>query len=1001
MNRHLVRIVLTAGFLALPLVTHAQDATLTGAITDTTGGVLPGVTITAFHEESGNTFVGVTDGSGVFRLPVRIGLYRVTAELPGFTTVARTGLQVQVGQLVTLMLQMSPSSVQETVTVTGEAPLIEVTQSTAAANIDQRQMQELPLNGRNWLDLTLLAPGSRANQGGETPIPRSQVAFQINMDGQQVTNSVAGQGFGQPRFSRDSIAEFEFITNRFDATQGRSMGVVVNAVTKSGTNRHSGTLSGYFRDSDWSAKDNVELRKIPFSNQQYSGTYGGPLRRDRIHVFANYEYEREPQTTAFNSSLYPIFNVDLHGVRTQNQGGVKIDTQFTPQMRLSSRVNMYNQFVPIRVAGGGTTTATAHASAASQWWRTSSQVWNQFTQVFGNNKINEIKGGIYKYDWDITSLSSWRGGPPPNFPGGEYPVISDHTTPDGSVLGGGLSATLGGSPRIQLSGYNIGTPTNLPQTIGQRTWQIRDDFTWTFDALGRHDVRMGGEFLEHNFHFNWCSNCNGNLQANAGGAARRPTQAQLAAMLPDMFDWSTWNYNALNPLSVVRFRQSIGDFALLNDRHAMAAWYQDDWRVTERLTLNLGVRWDADLGIMGEKKKLLPWMSGDRPHQLDWFQPRVGFAYSLDDRTVVRGGYGIYYTQLENDAAHQSNLNIQTIIPEVAYDGRADFPMNPWGGAFPTFDQAQQRLCSFSLTPGCIRREISSEVPSTIHDDTYSHQTMIGVARQLANDFAVEVNYQYTGQRREEVTANMNLTYDPATGDNIPYSNVAARVYPEWGFVNGEFMQGWSNWHAFVISANKRFSDRWQFSGNYTLGAVKDSLGPPCQTQRASDPNGEASCVPITFTLRPDIAGEYTFAATDQRHRAVANGIWNVGRGFQLSGLYFYGSGMRNTVTCSACQALDTGTTTGTRRRDDGSIIERNSHVGSALHRVDVRFQQRIGLGGGRSIDGIVEVFNLFNHSNFGMFTTDVSSPDYGRAVYDPNVAYGARAAQLGFRLQF
>ena len=138
------------------------------------------------------------------------------------------------------------------------------------------------------------------------------------------------------------------------------------------------------------------------------------------------------------------------------------------------------------------------------------------------------------------------------------------------MLGGGLSATLGGSPRIQLSGYNIGTPTNLPQIIGQRTWQIRDDFTWMFEAGGRHDVRMGGEFLEHNFHFDWCSFCNGFLQANSGGAARRPTQAQLAAMLPDLFDWSTWNYNGLNPLSIVRFRQSVGDFHLANDRHAMA-----------------------------------------------------------------------------------------------------------------------------------------------------------------------------------------------------------------------------------------------------------------------------------------------------------------------------------------------------------------------------------------------------------------------------------------------
>ena len=355
MNRHglpviVLQVLATVTLLLLPLAAQAQEATLTGTITDTTGAVLPGVTITAFHEDSGNTFVGVTDGSGVFRLPVRIGPYRLSAELTGFTTVTRTGLQMQVGQLVTLTLQMAPSTVQETVTVTGEAPLIEVTTSTAAANIDQRQMQELPLNGRNWLDLTLLAPGSRANTAGETPIPRSQVAFQINMDGQQVTNSVAGSGFGQPRFSRDSIAEFEFITNRFDATQGRSMGVVVNAVTKSGTNRHSGTLSGYFRDSDWSADDPVENRVIPFSNQQFSATYGGPIRRDRIHVFANYEYEREPQTAVYNSTLYPAFNVDLHGVRTQSAAGVKVDTQFTPQMRLSSRVNGYNQFVPLRAA---------------------------------------------------------------------------------------------------------------------------------------------------------------------------------------------------------------------------------------------------------------------------------------------------------------------------------------------------------------------------------------------------------------------------------------------------------------------------------------------------------------------------------------------------------------------------------------------------------------------------------------------------------------------------
>ncbi|HEY3160854.1 MAG TPA: TonB-dependent receptor [Vicinamibacterales bacterium] len=995
LKRQFLWVLATAIVLAVPGVVHAQEATVTGTITDSTGGVLPGVTVTATNEESGNTFVAVTDGEGRFRLPLRIGSYRIAAELAGFATVTRTGLQMQVGQLATVNLQMAPSNLSETLTVTGEAPLINTTMSTAASNIDQRQMQELPLNGRNWLDLTLLAPGSRANQGGETPIPRSQVAFQINMDGQQVTNSVAGAGFGQPRFSRDSIAEFEFITNRFDATQGRSMGVVVNAVTKSGTNTSSGTFSGYFRDSDWAAKDHAENRVIPFSNQQYSATFGGPIKRDRIHYFGNYEYEREPQTAVY-SGPFPQFNVDLHGIRTQSTAGLKTDFQFTPKTHMSARVNGYTQFVPLRGAGG----ATTHPSGASQWWRTSTQYWDQLTHVLSNNKVNELKGGVYMYDWDIASLASFRGGPTPNFPGGTYPVISSHTLPKGAVLNAGNSATLGGSPRIQLAGYNIGTPTNLPQMIGQRTIQARDDFTMSFNAKGRHDVRMGGEFLEHNFHFYWCSNCNGNLQSNAGGTSRRPNAAQLAAMFPDPFDWSTWNYNALSPLSA-RYRQSVGDFRLINPRHALASWYQDDWRVTPRLTLNLGVRWDADIGVMGEKKKLTPWMSGDRPHQLDWFAPRVGLAYQLSERTVLRGGYGKYYTQLENDAAHQSNLNIQTIIPEVANDGRVDFAMNPFGGAFPTVEQARARLCTPAspLAINCIRREITSEIPTTVHNDTYSHQAMVSFARQLAANLAVDISYQYTGQRREEVTNNQNLRYDPATGDNIPFNNIAARIYPEWGFVNGEYMQGWSNWHALVMSVDKRFSNRWQLSGNYTLGAVKDSQGPPCQTVVGSD--GNARCERITFPLKPDVQGEYSYAATDQRHRAVLNGIWDVGHGFQLSGLYFYGSGMRTAVTCGSCQVRDTGSTNGTRRRDDGSVIERNSFVGTPLHRVDVRFQQRIGLGGRRSIDGIFEVFNLLDHSNFGSFTNDVDSTLYGTAVYNDNVVYQARSVQLGFRIAF
>jgi hypothetical protein len=211
-------------------------------------------------------------------------------------------------------------------------------------------------------------------------------------------------------------------------------------------------------------------------------------------------------------------------------------------------------------------------------------------------------------------------------------------------------------------------------------------------------------------------------------------------------------------------------------------------------------------------------------------------------------------------------------------------------------------------------------------------------------------------------------------------------------------MQGWSNYRALETSLTKRFDHRWQMAANYTIGSLWDSTGDPCQTVRG--PNESISCVPITFALRQDVGGDYTHGTTDQRHRAVVNGIWDIGHGFQTSGLYFFGSGQRTAVTCS-CTARDTGTGGASRRRDDGTFIPRNSFVGQPIHRVDTRLEKKFAIGGRRSLDGIFEVFNLFNRANYGSYTTNVDNAAYGKPVYNSNVAYGSRAAQIGFRLSF
>jgi hypothetical protein len=171
--------------------------------------------------------------------------------------------------------------------------------------------------------------------------------------------------------------------------------------------------------------------------------------------------------------------------------------------------------------------------------------------------------------------------------------------------------------------------------------------------------------------------------------------------------------------------------------------------------------------------------------------------------------------------------------------------------------------------------------------------------------------------------------------------------------------------------------------------------------------DGSPRCDEIPFKLKQDVGSEYTHATTDQRHRAVLNGIWEVAGGFQVSGLYFYGSGMRTSVTCS-CPARDTGSGGGTRRLTDpvliaryGEFLPRNNFVGDPLHRVDMRFQKRFPLGGNRTIDGMLELFNVLNHKNYGSYTTAADNAAFGQPVYNNNVAYASRAAQLGFRFAF
>ncbi len=187
---------------------------------------------------------------------------------------------------------MKVASLQETVTVTSQAPLVDVSRAQVAGNIDRRQMAELPLQGRNWQELALMVKGITANSVGNTP-GVSDDQFQMNIDGQQITQRVSGSGFGQPKMSREAIAEFQVITNMYDITQGRSTGIQVQAISRSGTNDMHGSTFGFFRSDKFNAADPVKGTVLPYEDQQAGFTLGGPIVKDKLHYFASYRVRAE------------------------------------------------------------------------------------------------------------------------------------------------------------------------------------------------------------------------------------------------------------------------------------------------------------------------------------------------------------------------------------------------------------------------------------------------------------------------------------------------------------------------------------------------------------------------------------------------------------------------------------------------------------------------------------------------------------------------------------
>ncbi len=528
--------------------------------------------------------------------------------------------------------------------------------------------------------------------------------------------------FGQPRYSQDALAEFQIITNRFDATQGRSSRAQVNAQTKSGTNDFHGSLYGYFRNDALNAADPVAHTVLPYSDQQFGGTVGGPILHDKLWFFGAVEGERQPLTVFTTPTGFLNLSFSLPSENKIWTYLARFDYQKSESSRISLRGTAYTFSNPFTGVGG--TTFPAAANSTAQKAASGLLTW---TKIVSAQLSNELKLGFNYFTYD------------------NIPVVN--------------------SPEFRFSTGTFGGPYNYPSPKFEALWSGRDDVFW---LKGKHSIKTGGEYMNEYHHGYFPQYVRGSVTTFAKNS--QPTPAQMDAYFPVWNDPSTWNYAAVGAISQT-YTLGYGNFNYGLHRNILGTWFQDDWKVSPRLTLNLGVRYDNDIGMLNPGFTLPSGLAVPNHGDNNNIAPRLGFAYDLkgDRKTVIRGGAGLYYADIEANQYYDQLLfnGVTTLQPTVT--GPVNL-LNPipgasyqafLSGALPVPPQALQLVAPDAQTP-------------------YTFQASGGFERQLSPNWTLSADFVFWRVYHEWIRLDQNLTYDPTTGFNINPTSTSLRPNPNF-----------------------------------------------------------------------------------------------------------------------------------------------------------------------------------------------------------------------------
>jgi hypothetical protein len=954
-ERRIVVLALTL-FVMLPVLLRAQEtlttASLTGRVLDPSGAAIPQATVTALQSATGESYTARTDSQGRFRFPyLSVGLYSIRTQPSGFATTTRQ-VQLTVGAAFDITLQPSLSQATANVQVTAEPPVIETDRSQIGETVSQSEATNLPFEGRNYLDLSLLLPGvSPTNTASTQTLAETSAivgqGYSVNsqrnfsnsfiVDGLSANDDAAG--VAGSAFGMDVVREFQVVTSGGQAEFGRALGGYFNIITRSGTNEFHGTAYGFLRNQRLNADNALSRSKLPLTQGLYGASLGGPIQKDRTFFFGNFEEGRLNTAGVITMTPANAAAIDAHLTATGYQAPL-LPIGTGPTSLYPTTLHTDTAFL----RGDHRFSERDQFNARYSFYKLSS------INARGAGGLNAVSNGTSVYDTDHTIAASNIATLSPrtfNETRGQF-IYDDLTAPPNDQIG----------PVVTISGLvTLGRSTSSPTARLNYLYEVVDNLVM---ERGAHTFKTGVDFLYNDDTITYPQSLRGSY-----------TFSSLANFLSNVYNTQGYTQNFGTP-TVQQNNPNVGFYA------------QDEWKISHAFTLNAGVRYDLE--FLHTINTALGNVS-----------PRIGFAWSpySSGKTVVRGSYGIFYDRIPLRPLANALLSAgNTIDPSRAV--LLSYTFSPSQTGAPSFPY----VASQPPTGAVENYSLMSPNISTPH----SQQTSLGIEQQFSSKSSLGISYQHLRGEHLIGSINTNINVDgtrpdPTRGNIKPYSSVFDSYYDG---LEVSFQQRPVSWGSARISYtwSKAIDDISEFF----FSAPINNFDPGQDRSRSDD--DQRNRVVFNTIVNSPTSPTNTWAG-HLTHGWMLGGIlqyysplpFNITTGTTTK----QGTSQRPCASGFSLTA-NSGLNPCTEALP-GSVIGRNAGHGFDFFSLNARLSRTFALTERVKLEGIAEAFNSLNHRN-----DMIPNGTWGAGAYPstPSATFGQatavgdqRSVQLAARVIF